>query len=413
MKGLQKLLLILLLYCVGASITYGNAIEFAIDEQEALQNAKLYLMALNKEKFVTQEELKLKDCALIPDGNNGSFYLFNFDDNCGFALVSGDRRDGVDVFAASSQINLSLEDLTNDNSLGLLLKMIIDYHFIRVKEKPNTPNYKVRNNVNIQSGSDYHTETTVDTTYMCGPLVNYQWHQNYPFNRYQPNYYPLGCGPLAIGQIMARYQRPASVTVGLNNYTFDWNFISMVHNETDANFNIVGTAEVSQFLLSIGEFGGAIYGPDGTSFPRNSIKSTFNHYGYNCVRADYNYHAIYNEITYNYRPALIVGTDVEHGAHAWIADGILRTLKIEQDYDDETGEPLEDTFLDIHRRTYSYEYLLVNWGWGDLESPLLHSSQRTIGDAVYPIIIYSDIFSIGSYDFSTQLEMWYQIYPLD
>ena len=397
---------------------------YRLNESEAIDvvRKQISYRTVSKDESKDRQEFqnRIKSIENVNIGNETDsccgLYIINFKDDTGFVVASADRRDETAIYISSRTGNITSDIFCDyNNGFGVLKSLIADYQKYKIEQYYISPKDSEKQK-NPTRSFDYYTVTTIDTIQKVGPLMDTQWHQNYPFNRYQPNYYPMGCGPVAMGQIMNYYQHPDSVVVNNTNYNFNWTYLSAVHNQQDALFSIVGTVEVFELLSSIGLHGNATYTQNGTSFPRNNIATTFSHYQYSCSRDDFDYGTVKSNVVNYYRPVLVVGTDAsiypdEPVAHAWVVDGFLKTRTTKQDYDEATGLPLEDEINEVHCRVYDKEFVYVNWGWGDEDSLQLYSEKPTIGGVVWPLEINANLFMHGSLNFNTQLEMWYNIYP--
>lgn len=398
---------------------------YRLSELDAIDVVRKQMSCRTVSKDESQErqefQNRIKSVENVSIGNETDsccgLYIINFKDDAGFVVASADCRDETAIYISSSTGNITSDKFCDYyNGFGVLKSLITDYQKYQIEQYYISPKDSEKQN-NPSRSFDYYTVTTIDTLQRVGPLMDTQWHQDYPFNRYQPNLYPMGCAPVAMGQIMNYYQHPESVIVDNTHYNFNWTYLSAVHNHQDAIFSIVGTAEVFELLYSIGLQGNATYAQGGTTFPRNNIASTFNHYQYMCSRDDFDYGTVKSNVVNYYRPVLVVGTDAscsyydEPVAHAWVVDGFLKTRTTKQDYNEATGLPLEDEINEVHCRIYDKEFVYVNWGWGDDDSLQLYSEKPTIGGVGMPLEINANLFMHGALNFNTQLEMWYNIYP--
>ncbi len=169
--------------------------------------------------------------------------------------------------------------------------------------------------------------------------VKTHWTQNWPYNKYC--YIPgtttrsvVGCGPLAVGQIMYYYGYPN---------TFDW--------ATMKGFN--DDDLIAQMLNQVGEKCKVTYKEGKATTSTNDLVNCLKSYGYSVNQVADNFCSF---------PKLVTSSELEH---AWIECGI-------QEYwsshyyrcwtltDRKRLNNIEDSPNYGISRTYTY----INWGWG-------------------------------------------------
>lgn len=400
---------------IAASDTVNEA-EFVIDQETALDNAIAHLELADKKNAKVKR--KMLSCKRVR-GRRGapsqqapdSYYLFNFADGNGFAVVSADKRDSVDVFVASPEGNIPAEAWSDTGELSYLKSLVDNYHAGMVAKYAASPKKTVRKQVRRRD--PYHNwEGVKTTTVTCsvGPLLLTRWTQDFPFN-YNTQPYLLGCGPVAIGQIMAYHQSPLSVSVGGQNYSFDWDSIATIHTVLDALNNIPNLNKVSSLLASIGAQANAQYGQTVTTIATNVVCDVFNHYGYSCSQyIGYSLPLLKSELLNN-RPILMRGNASDNNiGHMWVIDGILETHHCEG-YVDRDGNPIQNTILEEYYYEEDRTYVYMNMGRG-LDS---HQELASIEHISYlyniPLQVFSGIFVDYGISYDQNLMMWYNIQP--
>lgn len=181
------------------------------------------------------------------------------------------------------------------------------------------------------------------------PLVKTKWGQEYPYNICAPTndmnpsmHMLVGCGPLAMGQIMKYYEYPTSGIGehgGVNFAEQTYDFSKMIEGHASES----GAHEVAKLLNHSAVACDATYDWFGTgSTASANIQAMCEHFGYSSQatlefrmnKTDEEWDAlIYNELA-NHRPIIYAGyPEYEGDGHIFIVDG------------------------------YNDGYYHVNWGW--------------------------------------------------
>ena len=142
-------------------------------------------------------------------------------------------------------------------------------------------------------------------------VIKTQWHQEYPYNRYCPivenKATDVGCGPLAIGQIMYHYEYPN---------IFNWaNMKTGDHANDDF--------QIASMLREIGNKCQTKYTKNGSETDYKPMKKALEDYGYN---VNPGYTTIPCIGTANYKAWNSEENKYESTGHAWIEGGIWSYL---------------------------------------------------------------------------------------
>lgn len=169
--------------------------------------------------------------------------------------------------------------------------------------------------------------------------VKTHWTQNWPYNKYC--YIPgttsqsvVGCGPLAVGQIMYYYEYPN---------TFDWNGMKGSN----------GDDLIAQMLNQVGEKCNVDYKTNEATTSTDDLQKALKSYGYNVKQVDD------NNTDY---PKLVTSSEAKH---AWIECGTQTYWSIHfyrcfTLTERRRINPIEDSPISGIGQTYTY----INWGWG-------------------------------------------------
>ena len=291
---------------------------YLLSKNSALENAEKMFSILNKkttrsarpvatiDRFQTKQSYTRGSSMEL---SNRGFYIINYGNNDGFAIVSADKRDSH-VYAISEEGHINLSDTLQNSGLNWYLNDAMpEMSDLAIKNPIDTTTYKP---IDIPW---YYNET------LSEPLLKgfmSQFHQLSPYNKYcnsgAPYYYSpryVGCGPLAVGTIMGYFKWPNAA----EGTTFQWD--QMHSNRYDDGwsrlFEIVGR---QHYLNS--DYSNPL--STGTS-PANYIKA-FRNMGYiNQKLVNFSTTLVGNELKSN-KPVLCRGNhkDLLDG-HAWVIDG--------------------------------------------------------------------------------------------
>lgn len=190
-------------------------------------------------------------------------------------------------------------------------------------------------------------------------MLKTNWQQKNGFNQYVPNNSPVGCVPVAMGQIMKYHEYP-------KNYPWD------------QMANDYATPATANFLYNIGVNMGMEFKPDGSGANIDQALSAFkNKYGYTSAKkVEHSFASVHQEL-FAGRPVYMRGYDssgflgMKRKGHAWVCDGLLHQASyyeyqvfiLEDTYDG--SEPTEMSFIykaEVSANSSS-TYLHMNWGW--------------------------------------------------
>lgn len=205
--------------------------KYEITQEQALENAISTLNILNGNDVSRSKHYKVASVDRVINNydsrseySNGC-YLFNFENNEGFALVSADVRDSVSVYLSANEGYLPKKLLEDENNgMGFLLSLIESHQMYKAStyEEPV-----------LSRGKNYSHHVTTTVLFNVPSLIETKWRQSYPFNCYRTDGYAMGCVPVAMGQVMAYHRHPNSVEVDGINYVFDWSKIETIKCAAD------------------------------------------------------------------------------------------------------------------------------------------------------------------------------------
>lgn len=276
-------------------------------------------------------------------------YVFNFEDNGGFAIIAADSRipfplcltdqgslpEDQDFALPGPDIALSIIDTDLKMYLGLPIKNA-DGECFSAEDYGNVSDFSTRSNHIYVPGRYYQAGS-------WGSILPCRWGQDIPFNDYcflpdRPTpRAKAGCLPIAVGQIMYYWGKSCYY----NGTYYDWNIMREVEDmdsvcETDGAMDLV-----ARFVSALGDTSNlnAQYTISDTGIlhtyaKTDSIPTTFNHFGFDEVGLQQNFNDFVLMNTLDDGPALVwgyslksvdptTGEDIYAKGHAWVVDKML------------------------------------------------------------------------------------------
>ena len=291
-------------------------------------------------------------------------YIHGDDDECYCGYV-GDDDEHDCPFEEGEEDDLPFVDdpdlpmsLTGNSILSDLLNRpgteMVDIH-LGQDSRPVTPTRRI-----------VHGEWEPDVK--VGPLLETEWHQNYPFDNLCPTGCPAGCVVIAVAQIMAYHELPKNPR--FNDVPCDWQQMKDSNNLTSREIAI-------QYASMCKELGSKAncnvdYDPGGSSSNARKAKRTLGNYGFRNLKK----RTGFNEK--NQRRALgmldagkpvYLGASgkryaedgsVSNSGHAFVLDGyVKRYYEKTESLFYATGD------IDVYKSRSKHQTLVhINWGWG-------------------------------------------------
>lgn len=288
------------------------------------------------------EERVVKSCELYvaqPTTRNSesseevSFYLINYENNQGYALVSTDSRT-TPVYIYGDEGNLSISDIEGCPGLSLFMESATQNYVAEIEQYNENIS---TNNLIPFPGTDpglippdllllptvcidgvYYFCKTIVTDVDTEPMVFAYWNQGAPYNKYAEPY--TGCGINSVGQIMSYYEYPSSY----NGYVYDWDVIK---EQSTYQTECAASNMIARLMYDMGDYLNAKYEPDGTPITPEQSRELFIEFGYTCSPltnyTEYTSYLITQDLDAR-RPIWICGDDTEDG-HAWVIDAYRQT----------------------------------------------------------------------------------------
>lgn len=309
-------------------------------------------------KVKSTEIYVAKPATRSAEGTEVSFYLINYEDNEGFAMVSTDSR-ATPVYAYSDEGNLTAEDLETNPALQIFMDGSIEQYQIEVAsnidiyepiEWPDSSNRDVLKYPIVEYKGGLYYEGETSETITKEKLLTTYWNQGSPYGDDCPNGVG-GCGPVAAAQIMAYHKHPAQ----FGGYVYNWDAMTA---DSELTSESTGAIDAAKLIHQIGEDAFANYDIGRTGTNIDNMRNTFCNFYYSCESpVSYDINRIIENID-SRQPIYIRGDNGTVG-HAWVIDGYSIYNQYTTYY--YTYAPY-DVFESI--ATSSTYYYHCNFGWG-------------------------------------------------
>lgn len=301
-------------------------------------------------------------------------YIFNNENDEGFIIVAADRTVSP-VIAITESGNYTYGEPTGNESFDMYMGGAIA-ELESLLPPPTGPITPIIN----------HYYVTREEVQEKEPLLSTKWGQWGIFDNYCPNGAPAGCVIMAMLQIMAYHEYPASFTTtyssdypyGGSTITLNWDVLlqhTEEHSDTDACNPY--HYQLSALSREVGERVDCDYGLLTTGAPIENVIPAFQSLGYSTgilIESEDNEEVIYDELDDN-RPLLMGGYRSNGSSltgHVWVVDGYYDYKYIVETYSyggmgiispvmPAPGVPEGYTLTNTSvTRT---QMLHINWGW--------------------------------------------------
>lgn len=357
----------------------------SIDEAVALATSTLISMDQSQTKTSDRKLADIRIYGNVPTRSNeeepsaiAGYYIINFANNSGFAIISSDRRI-QSIIAASPDGQLNLADT--------LFNVGLTHYLHALPKQIDGFNDPTLSNSAITPDPNPGSYGKVEVAPLFTSVVR-KWDQKHPYNLYCYNASgekcPVGCAAVAAGKIMSYYKWPKSY----KTYTFDWNAMRTVEGaeNTARLLKELGNSE----NLNIG------YSPMGSGASPSNVQRTFYNMEYSFPqRTSFSENDVVNKLK-SPSPIYIYGYDLDltpNGGHAWVLDG-LYTVYPANINDDPNVKP-------------KY-YIHCDWGWGGVGNGYFSFASDMVGGRPFKTDS-EDTYEFIDYIFE-QLGVFYDFY---
>ncbi len=302
------------------------------------------------------------------------FYVVNFADSTGFALVEADTTSPTPLIAVTEQGNYSPGEVTNtgfDDYIELLSQNSTREHILLP--------------IDTTAIGRFISEMIEGPEIIVEPLLGVEWGQHGPYNELCYNTQTLlptnaGCVTTAIAQILSYYEYPTTLSLthpyrgDLSSITLDWDQIKYHQNNSMSIYGCwcADHTQLAHLYREIAERAGTVFTPDVENHIEagytnvNVAPSVFSALGYTTSAfQQYRWDAILTQLDQS-KPIYLRGDVAEKETkpnlvgHSWIVDGYHYQSRILRTYQEiYPGSPKRKFVRDDD---YSIRYLHINWG---------------------------------------------------
>lgn len=310
----------------------------------AVKKAEWYVNSLNKENQTRSRNLKVDKVEFYAPSlstrseSNPSYYIINFDNDEGFAVVPADTRLPEEAYAFSNEGSISISDTIQNKPLKLFFESL------------PTPE-EALNTRSVGDGEATPNNLMIEK--VVSPMFGYEvshWTQLEPYNQYCPvkndTVCPVGCPAMGAGMILSHFRHPSSY----NGYSFPWHIITLgsAKSYTARMLQQVGLPENMNVIYT--KTASGIISP----LLHESIFNTFKNMGYEEPEcAIINEEDMINSLSEG-SPILVAGAvKGSNSGHVWNIDGYGKLIRYQMDANGNrnTIETLGNYFHCV-------------WGWG-------------------------------------------------
>lgn len=381
--------------------------------EEALQIAQASIQMVDGQtqtRAASPRKISLSDSKVCLGGgitrseaeNDTLMYVFNFEDNQGFAVVSANKN--TEALIAITEKG-HYDPTVRDQNDGFNLFMDLAKKYVENNRQMGDP-------VGGDPLLEYKDSLVTFSGYV-GPFVEVKWGQNYPEGMFC-QYYICGCSITAMAQVMSYFEYPTFMylTYDNNSYqTLNWSNIKLhnISNHHSGEFNDVNEDThmvIGRLCRELGNRCNSIYYPYSTETSDSKVKQTLNALGYTTTNwTDYSSSVVTAAISNNH-PVLIGGYRYyyENGnqmqaGHEWVIDGYYysgyESFTWNRPYSGFEWELVEHT---IHTDYYHH----YNWGFSGKNNGYYNTGVFDMGSVLIADGIVDPDFSDRNYNINVQ-----------
>jgi hypothetical protein len=343
---------------------------FEDGHQDNHKKAKLRTMNLaNGVKAIRQAVTR--SCNYI-SGNDTLFYIFNFNNNQGFAIIPASRNSD-EIIAVIDSGFYDPEIPTRNPAFEKYMQMArayVAYQDMKTTETKSREKEELPKSLMLRPVYDtviYHN---------IAPKLSVYWGQEGRMGQFCTNDHS-GCMNTAAAQIMSYYRYPISLELTYDGRDTDYttlNWLDMYPN-TDVDYNRNSSdIQIGRLARQLGQLAGSTYNSGGgTSTNMNNIHDVLEYLGYDVSSINYYIHTnsdgsknwdVGYPLAYSLANDKLIFMGGNNGspnnAHGWVVDGcyyVKAFYRLMGSYDGVNWFVYQE--LDTKRTCYNH----INWGY--------------------------------------------------
>lgn len=277
-----KFFLAWLFLFLGITETFAGPRDFMQAQKIAQQKAATLGASISEQNI---QQAKARSRGGVTPQQTTPYYIFNFNDSTGYAIVGGDDR-------MPAIVGYSDKGTLNPDNLPVNLKSFLAAYKATIEsvEKGDTSAVK-----NVKAAMKREAGSYTPIAPLLGGI---EWSQNAPFNNLCPKYdgkhnAVTGCVATAMAQIMRYWKYPSSLLEGIPAYVshrynipidsipngigYDWDNMPEKHFRDLTNNQAFAVATLMQH---IGASVKMDYGPESAAFDKDIIPALTHYFGY-------------------------------------------------------------------------------------------------------------------------------------
>lgn len=359
---------------VSRVLTPEEAIEIASDAISMLDDSNGTRATVDRKVDIDNVKYRVIETSRNNNNPDTLYYVVNYVDNAGFAIVSAERGEKSPLVAITKKGNYIPGEKTGNPGFDMYIDMM-----------EAKMSYEYSNSSRYDGPLNFIRTEFIDYGWTeVGPLTTTEWGQRYPYSYYCYNssndLCVAGCVAIAVGQIMAYHESPNNVNVTFtapnydsNNTTvqLDWDLIKDDFSSVIIPTPIIpGPRSISDknnmiavLIREIGQQVGMKYGVNSSIAYSSNVIDCISYFGYSADSyglRPYSWVAIVSSLNNDY-PVYMDGfpEDVNEDGHAWVLDG-YKYHRVDTFYYQEDENGFEQL---IGTEISETKYLHMNWGW--------------------------------------------------
>lgn len=318
-----------------------------------------------KQVTLADTQYIISDASTRNDAPDTLMYVFNYEDNQGFAVVSANKSTEA-LIAVTEQGTYNEETETNNPGLALYMDMAKSY----VARGGAAGNTIIGGGGGTLPLTEYKEETTTTVKVNYGPFLEVRWGQYTPYDMFcysinnEPS--PTGCVATALAQIFSYTEYPTSMTINYNSnnihtLSINWNTLKgHFSSYGNCSCNPTTHTQLAEMFRQIGEEVDMTYNPGNSVSYIEFAEDYLTRLGYSHSGIiSYNINTATNSLRYG-KIIYISGGVTTGGRHAWVFDGHKRIETRTSKYKREYGQ-LEWTLVSTSATESLYNHF--NWGY--------------------------------------------------